>query len=106
MSGTDEELAYADDSGMDYVTYILIMFSYVSPPSAVLLLITCNRMAFLIYAVFLGMMRLYLSIGRNSIKFRTKHFAGGESGRQGEYEYHELAEVEPEAEEAKEHGHV
>ena len=28
MSATDEELDYVHDSGMDHVTYILIMFRY------------------------------------------------------------------------------
>jgi hypothetical protein len=30
MSATDEELDYVHDSGMDHVTYILIMFRYVN----------------------------------------------------------------------------
>ena len=32
MSATDEELDYVHDSGMDHVTYILIMFRYVNTP--------------------------------------------------------------------------
>lgn len=36
MSGTDEELQFAHDNGMDHVTYILIMFRYAVPPLLVL----------------------------------------------------------------------
>lgn len=52
MSATDEELKYAHDSGMDHVTYILIMFS----------------MAFLIYTFIVYLIHLYTVSGRNAVK--------------------------------------
>jgi len=50
MSATDEELDYVHDSGMDHVTYILIMFS----------------MAFLLYTHILFLITLYATSGRNA----------------------------------------
>lgn len=31
MSGTDEELHYVSDTGMDHVTYVLIMYRFARP---------------------------------------------------------------------------
>ena len=36
MSGTDEELHYVSESGMDHVTYVLVMYRFVSSPLVVL----------------------------------------------------------------------
>lgn len=32
MAGTDEELRYVSETGMDHVTYVLIMYRFVSSP--------------------------------------------------------------------------
>ncbi|THH08908.1 hypothetical protein EW146_g8840 [Bondarzewia mesenterica] len=50
MSGTDEELKFVNDNGMDHVTYVLIMYS----------------IAFLIYAHVLFLINLYSTSGRNA----------------------------------------
>ncbi|KAI0690969.1 hypothetical protein BC835DRAFT_1521424 [Cytidiella melzeri] len=50
MSATDEELDFVHDSGMDHVTYILIMYS----------------LAFLIYALVVSRIRLLATSGRNT----------------------------------------
>ncbi|KAJ7230660.1 hypothetical protein GGX14DRAFT_584177 [Mycena pura] len=50
MSATDEELQFASDSGMDHVTYILIMYSF----------------AFLLYALIVFVIHLYPTTGRNA----------------------------------------
>ncbi|KAH8989472.1 hypothetical protein EDB92DRAFT_1947422 [Lactarius akahatsu] len=50
MSATDEELQYVHESGMDHVTYILIMFST----------------AFLLYAHIVFLVTLYATSGRNA----------------------------------------
>ncbi|THG93132.1 hypothetical protein EW026_g8023 [Hermanssonia centrifuga] len=50
MSATDEELRFVNGQGMDHVTYILIMFS----------------IAFIIYALVVGLIRLYATSGRNA----------------------------------------
>jgi len=50
MSGTDEELQFAHDNGMDHVTYILIMFS----------------IAFVIYTLIIFVINLYATTGRNA----------------------------------------
>ncbi|KAI9440867.1 hypothetical protein H4582DRAFT_1939818 [Lactarius indigo] len=50
MSATDEELHYVHESGMDHVTYILIMFS----------------IAFLLYAHIVFLVTLYATSGRNA----------------------------------------
>jgi hypothetical protein len=50
MSATDEELQYVHESGMDHVTYILIMFS----------------IAFLLYAHIVFLVTLYATSGRNA----------------------------------------
>lgn len=51
MSATDEELRYIDTVGMDYVTYVLLLFS----------------VAFLIYAFLNLLIYLYLNSGRNAV---------------------------------------
>ncbi|KAI0283630.1 hypothetical protein BGY98DRAFT_950867 [Russula aff. rugulosa BPL654] len=50
ISATDEELQYVHESGMDHVTYILIMFS----------------IAFLLYTHIVFLITLYATSGRNS----------------------------------------
>jgi len=50
MSGTDEELDFVHDNGMDHVTYLLIMYS----------------MGFFIYTLVLSLLHLYVSSGRNA----------------------------------------
>lgn len=50
MSATDEELRFANDGGMDHVTYILIMFS----------------LAFVVYSLIVTLIRLWATTGRNS----------------------------------------
>jgi len=55
MSATDEELQLVHDSGMDHVTYLLIMFS----------------IAFIIYTFVLVLINLYSSSGRNAIASNT-----------------------------------
>ncbi|EMD39097.1 hypothetical protein CERSUDRAFT_112790 [Gelatoporia subvermispora B] len=50
MSGTDEELDYANDEGMDHVTYVLIMFS----------------LAFIVYTLTVSLIHLYTVSGRNA----------------------------------------
>ncbi|EIM86922.1 uncharacterized protein STEHIDRAFT_57552 [Stereum hirsutum FP-91666 SS1] len=55
MSGTDEELEFAHDQGMDHVTYVLIMYS----------------IAFIIYFHTLFLIHLYTTTGRNSASAST-----------------------------------
>jgi len=50
MSATDEELQYVHESGMDHVTYILIMFS----------------IAFVLYTHIVFLITLYATSGRNA----------------------------------------
>ncbi|KAJ7132291.1 hypothetical protein C8R44DRAFT_829509 [Mycena epipterygia] len=50
MSGTDEELRFVHDNGMDHVTYILIMFS----------------IAFLLYTLIVFVINLYATTGCNA----------------------------------------
>ncbi|KAI0065516.1 hypothetical protein BV25DRAFT_1821953 [Artomyces pyxidatus] len=50
MSGTDEELEFVHENGMDHVTYLLIMFS----------------IAFLLYTHILFLINLYATSGRNA----------------------------------------
>jgi len=51
MSATDEELHFADDAGMDHVTYILIMLS----------------LAFVLYGLIVGLIHIWSSSGRNAV---------------------------------------
>ncbi|KAH8093242.1 hypothetical protein BXZ70DRAFT_949591 [Cristinia sonorae] len=50
MSGTDEELNFVHNEGMDHVTYLLIMFS----------------IAFIIYTLIVSLIHLYSHSGRNA----------------------------------------
>ncbi|KAH9940736.1 uncharacterized protein BXZ73DRAFT_98566 [Epithele typhae] len=50
MSGTDEEINFVHEEGMDHVTYILIMFS----------------LAFILYALIVSLINLYAISGRNA----------------------------------------
>jgi len=52
MSATDEELRYIDSVGLDYVTYILLLFS----------------ITFLLYTFLNLLLHLYLHSGRNAVK--------------------------------------
>lgn len=56
MSGTDEETQFVSDSGMDPVTYILIIYS----------------IAFFIYTLVLTLISLYATSGRNGQHSRTE----------------------------------
>ncbi|KAF9497747.1 hypothetical protein BDN71DRAFT_1387007 [Pleurotus eryngii] len=60
MSATDEEIGAVHESGMDHVTYILIMFS----------------LAFTIYGLILLLLHLYATTGRHASS--TPSFSGGE----------------------------
>ncbi|OCH96301.1 hypothetical protein OBBRIDRAFT_787374 [Obba rivulosa] len=50
MSATDEELDFANDEGMDHVTYVLIMFS----------------LSFIVYTLTVSLISLYTTSGRNA----------------------------------------
>jgi len=50
MAGTDEELNFVHDNGMDHVTYLLIMFS----------------IAFFMYTLIVSLINLYSSSGKNA----------------------------------------
>ncbi|KAG9224185.1 hypothetical protein CCMSSC00406_0004684 [Pleurotus cornucopiae] len=60
MSATDEEIEAVHESGMDHVTYILIMFS----------------LAFTIYGLILLLLHLYATTGRHAPS--SPSFSGGE----------------------------
>ncbi|KAJ8695452.1 hypothetical protein PTI98_008056 [Pleurotus ostreatus] len=63
MSATDEEIEAVHESGMDHVTYILIMFS----------------LAFTIYGLILLLLHLYATTGRHaSSSPSSPSFSGGE----------------------------
>ncbi len=68
MSATDEELDFVHDNEMDHVTYILIMFRYVSlfsPPISALLHLLPS-IAFLLYALIVYAIHLSATTGRNA----------------------------------------
>ncbi|EIW75228.1 hypothetical protein CONPUDRAFT_112498 [Coniophora puteana RWD-64-598 SS2] len=60
MSATDEELGFANDEGMDHVTYILIMFS----------------ITFLLYTLVLALIHLFTISGRNASSNSQTALAG------------------------------
>ena len=86
MSATDEELQYVHESGMDHVTYILIMFRYAfydlvlfpfspcslpsGPPPRLRHLRPPDKakysIAFLLYAHIVFLITLYATSGRNA----------------------------------------
>lgn len=88
MSATDEEIEAVHESGMDHVTYILIMFRYVYvlPPSShryihrlIISLFICNSSAFTIYGLILLLLHLYATTGRHaSSSSSSPPFSSGE----------------------------
>jgi hypothetical protein len=72
MSGTDEELNFAHENGMDHVTYLLIMFR--SEPALPLLLSTTQTsllvlrysITFIVYTLTLSLIWLSTTSGRNA----------------------------------------
>lgn len=96
MSATDEELDYINNSGMDHVTYVLLMFRYTVPINRDLESYSHSfiSIAFLTYTLIVSLIHLYTISGRNAPSARA-HRSESEAEEAKWYQPVPAADAEP-----------